>query len=147
MLKYRSAIMQESFTELEPEDYSASIPFPGTNRTWGNQDLINSIFWKESLRKPNKENELPKAGSAEWFMHAEKLRGYPIKILRQDNAKENVAAVKHARGKDWKLDFKAEFTARQTPQQNAIVETGFTVLAAQARSMMNAAQIPDILRF
>ncbi len=31
------------------------------------------------------------------YMHAEKLRGYPIKILRQDNAKENVAAVKHAR--------------------------------------------------
>ena len=45
------------------------------------------------------------------------------------------------------MDFKVEFTARQTPQQNAIVETGFTVLAAQARSMMNTAQIPENVRF
>ena len=36
---------------------------------------------------------------------------------------------------------------RKTPQCNSVVETGFTVLAAQARSMMNAAQIPEIMRF
>lgn len=81
------------------------------------------------------------------YMYTEKERGYPIKILRQDNAKENIAAIKHAHGSTWKLTFGAELTARKTPQQNLVVETGFTVLAAQARSMMNAVQIPAAMRF
>ncbi len=81
------------------------------------------------------------------YMHVKEKQGYPIKILQQDNAKENIAAIKLARGKDWKIVFKAEFTAQKTPQQNLVIQTGFTVLAAQARSMMNAAQSPDELRF
>ena len=64
-----------------------------------------------------------------------------------DNSGENVKSVKHARGKDWKLTFKAEFTARKMPQRNSVMETGFTVLVAQARSMINAAQVPEIMRF
>ncbi len=80
-------------------------------------------------------------------MHDKSKCGHPIKILRQDNAKENVAAVKMACGKDWKLEFKAEFKVRKTSQQNSIVETAFTVIAVQARSMMNVAQVPDKIRF
>ncbi len=80
------------------------------------------------------------------YLHGKSMRGNPIKILRQDNAKENVAAIKMARGKDWKLGFKAEFTAR-TPQQNLIAESAFTVIATQVQSMMNAAQLPNELRF
>jgi hypothetical protein len=34
------------------------------------------------------------------YMHAKEKQGYPIKILRQDNAKENIAAIKLARGED-----------------------------------------------
>ncbi len=49
-------------------------------------------------------------------------------------------------GKDWKIVFKAGFTARKTPQQNLIAETAFMVIAAQAQSMMNAAQLPNKLR-
>ncbi len=45
--------------------------------------------------------------------------------------------VKTAKGKDWKLDFEPE-----SPQQNSHAETSFTVIAAQARSIMVAAQIP-----
>ena len=44
------------------------------------------------------------------------------------------------------MSFKAELTAQKTPQQNLIEETAFTVIAVQARSMMNAAQIPDKMR-
>ncbi len=81
------------------------------------------------------------------YMHGEKECGYPIKILRQDNPKENVGMIKMAKGKDWKLTFLVELTARNTPQQNSKAETAFTVIAAQARSMLIAAQIPDKERF
>jgi len=99
--------MQESFTELESEDYSSSIPFPGTNRTWGSQELIKSIFWKESLRKPNKENDLPKAGTPEWFMQAEKLRyshyGKWVPKLLESNkhAGERILCIGSGLGTDW----------------------------------------------
>jgi hypothetical protein len=50
-------------------------------------------------------------------------------------------------GKDWKLDFTVKYTARKTPQQNLHVETLFTIIAAQARCMLIAGQIPNYERF
>jgi hypothetical protein len=52
-----------------------------------------------------------------------------------------------AQEKDWILGFKAEFTVQKTPQQNSIAKTAFTVIVAQARSMMCAAQLHNKLRF
>jgi hypothetical protein len=52
-----------------------------------------------------------------------------------------------AKGKDWKLDFAVEYTAQKTPQQNLHAETSFTVIAAQARCMLIAGQIPNTERF
>jgi hypothetical protein len=40
-----------------------------------------------------------------------------------------------------------ELTARNTPQQNLKAEMAFTVIAAKARSMLIAAQVPDLQRF
>jgi hypothetical protein len=80
-------------------------------------------------------------------MHSKAARGHPILILRQDNAKENLALIKMAKSQAWKLTFKEELTTRKTPQQNSKAETAFTVIAAQARSMMNAAQLSDKDRF
>ncbi len=80
-------------------------------------------------------------------MHSEAARGHPILILRQDNAKENLVLIKMAKSQAWKLTFKEELKARKTPQQNSKTETAFTVTAAQARSMMNAAQLSDKDRF
>ena len=80
------------------------------------------------------------------YMHGKLIQGHPIKVLRQDNTKEDVAAIKMAQGKDWKLGFKAEITVQKTPQQNSIAETAFRVIAAHARSMMNAVQLPNKLR-
>ncbi len=54
--------------------------------------------------------------------------------------------VKSAKGKNWKINFVAEFTARKTPQQNLHAKTLVTIIAAQARLMMVAAQIPDAER-
>jgi hypothetical protein len=48
-------------------------------------------------------------------MHSKKERGYPIQILRQDYAKENLALIKGAKGKDWKLTIAVELTVRNTP--------------------------------
>jgi hypothetical protein len=58
-----------------------------------------------------------------------------------------VALIKATKGKDWKLAIAVELTARNTPQQNMKAETAFTVIAAQARSMLIAAQVPDLQRF
>jgi hypothetical protein len=52
-----------------------------------------------------------------------------------------------AKGKDWKLDFVVEYTAQKTPQQNLHGEKSLTVIAAQARSMLIAGQIPNTERF
>ncbi len=81
------------------------------------------------------------------YMHIKKERGYPIQILRQDNAKEKVALIKAAKGKDWKLTIAVVLTARNTPQQNLKAEMAFTVIVAQARSMLIAVQVPDLQRF
>ncbi len=81
------------------------------------------------------------------LMHSEAERGHPIQILHQDNAGENVKLVKIAKGKDWKLDFIVEYTACKTPQQNSHTETSFTIIAAQARCMLIAAQVPNIEQF
>jgi hypothetical protein len=81
------------------------------------------------------------------LMHSEAERGHPIQILRQDNPGKNIKLVKTAKGKDWKLDFIVEYTACKTPQQNSHAETLFTIIAAQARCMLIAAQVPNNERF
>ncbi len=45
------------------------------------------------------------------YMHGKLMQGHPLKILKQDNSKENVAAIKMTQGKDQKIVSKAEFTA------------------------------------
>ncbi len=47
-----------------------------------------------------------------------------------------------AHSKEWKLDTSFNNKARKTPQQNLKAETGFTVIAAKARAMLSAAQVP-----
>jgi hypothetical protein len=66
--------------------------------------------------------------------------------LRQDNAGENVKLVKTAKGKDWKIDFAVEYTARKTPQQNSHAETSW-IIESQARCMLISAQVPNEERF
>jgi hypothetical protein len=70
------------------------------------------------------------------YMYYEKEHGHPIQVLHQDNAKEIVALIKTAKGKDWKLTFTMELTARKTPHSKA--KTAFTVIMAQVRSVLIA---------
>jgi hypothetical protein len=67
--------------------------------------------------------------------------GYPVLIIRQDNTGENKKLEKRLHSADWKLPVKMEYTAANTPQQNAPVEVEFTYLAAKARAAMHAAEV------
>ncbi len=58
-----------------------------------------------------------------------------------------MALIKAAKGKDWKLTIAVELTARNMPQQNLKAKTTFTVIMAQARSMLIAAQFTDLQKF
>jgi hypothetical protein len=75
-------------------------------------------------------------------IQAQITRGYPVLIMRQDNAGENKKLEKRLQSADWKLLVKIEYTAANTPQQNALVEVKFTYLAAKARAAMHAAAEP-----
>ncbi len=48
---------------------------------------------------------------------------------------------------DWKLPVKMDYTAANTPQQNALVEVKFTCLASKTRAAMHAAEVPRNRRF
>ncbi len=75
-------------------------------------------------------------------IHAQTARDYPVLILRQDNAGENKKLEKRLQRANWKLPMKMEYTATNTPQQNALVEVKFIYLAAKARAAMHAAEVP-----
>ncbi len=63
-------------------------------------------------------------------------------IIRQDNAGKNKKLIAMAHSEEWKLNTAFKNTAQKTPQQNSKAETGFTVIAAKARAMLSAVQVP-----
>ena len=67
--------------------------------------------------------------------------------LRQGNAGENKAIEDRCKESDWQLNIKFEYTARATSQQNSLVKTSFTVIAARARATMTDANLPTEHRF
>ena len=71
-----------------------------------------------------------------------KNQGTPVQAIRMDNAGENKSLVKALNGKNWQLYPKIEFTAKNTPQQNHLVEVGFATLYGRGRSMMTEANVP-----
>jgi hypothetical protein len=75
-------------------------------------------------------------------IQAQTARGYPVLIMRQDNAGENKKFEKRLQSTDWKPPVKMEYTAANTPQQNALVEVKLTYLAAKSRAAMHAAEMP-----
>jgi hypothetical protein len=76
-------------------------------------------------------------------LHSWKQSGKEVKILRMDNGGENKALVKRLNSKDWKMYPTVEYTARDTPQHNHMVEVGFATLYGRGRAMMKAANIPE----
>jgi hypothetical protein len=72
-------------------------------------------------------------------------RGIMVKILRCDNAGENMSAAKLCQDEGLGINF--EYTAPNTPQHsNGRVERKFTTLFGRIRSMLNGAKLTDSLR-
>ncbi len=88
----------------------------------------------------NKKNEFVESLCQR--IQAQTAGGYPVLIMRQDNAGENKTLEKRLQSADWKLQVKMEYTAANTQQQNALVEVKFTYLAALVgQSIQNSAGI------
>ena len=48
---------------------------------------------------------------------------------------------------DWKLNIKAEYTARDTPQQNSLAESAFRILWNNGRALMYCANLLEKQRY
>ncbi|MEM9078895.1 MAG: zinc finger CCHC domain-containing protein, partial [Bacteroidota bacterium] len=75
-----------------------------------------------------------------------KEHGLEVKTIRMDNGGENKKLVQRLNSKDWKLYPKIEYTARDTPQHNHLVEVGFSTLYGRGRAMMTAANVLKKIR-
>ena len=69
----------------------------------------------------------------------------PVHVVQQDNASENKILESRCSSADWKLNIKFEYTARNMPQQNHLVEVGFATIAGQGRAMMSHANLPGAI--
>ena len=81
------------------------------------------------------------------LMHRWGQAGILIKKLRMDNTGENIALEKRLKSESWKNPVEIEYTARDTPQQNSVVEVAFYALANKARAAMHHANLPMEMRF
>ncbi len=64
-----------------------------------------------------------------------------IKYIQHDDADENKAFIEMANGTKWCLHLVPEFTGAGTPQQNQLVELGFTSVSAQSLAMLSRANL------
>ena len=76
------------------------------------------------------------------FLHRMKQQGNMPTTIRMDNAGENIKLQQAAEGREWKLGLQYEFTAPNTPQQNALAEVAFPTVMNRANAMCEAGNIP-----
>ena len=63
--------------------------------------------------------------------------GKHCKYMCMDNSGKNKKFLKQSKSADWKLTYKAEFTAINSSKQNSIVEIKFATIASRGRTMYN----------
>ena len=74
--------------------------------------------------------------------------GRPVEKIRCDNAGENKLLEAKLKSAAWKLnEIGFEYTAANTPQQNAVVEKKFDTLYCRGRAMMICANVPLAKRY
>ena len=83
-----------------------------------------------------KKNE-PVKPIIEWIKALKARHEIQVKIIRCDNAGENIILEKESDKNDLGIMF--EYTAPGTPQQNGVVERAFATVMGRARAMMNHA--------
>jgi hypothetical protein len=69
--------------------------------------------------------------------------GVEIKRLCMDNGGENKSLANMLKSKDSKFPLKIEYTARDTPQQNSLVETAFAANVRRSLAVYVAAGVPQ----
>ena len=67
--------------------------------------------------------------------------------MRCDNAGKNKTTEKLANSAQWKLSIQLEHTARNTPQQNSPVETGFARVLNKSKTLLIDSNVPYLLRY
>ena len=72
--------------------------------------------------------------------------GLLVENIRCDNAGENKDLEETFNGEKWKLNINFEYTARDTPQQNSLVETGFYIVLNKGRAMLIDSNVPYNMR-
>ena len=81
----------------------------------------------------------------DWIRIFEKDTGKRVQHIRLDNSGENVK-LREKVNEYPDLKIKFEYTAPHTPQQNGKIERKFATLYGKVRSMLNAAQLSEMLR-
>jgi hypothetical protein len=77
------------------------------------------------------------------LLHKWKGQGRPVKYIRCDNAGENKKLEQRLNSNDWKMgNIRFEYTARDTPQANCLVEIAFSTLYNRTRAMLHHANVP-----
>ena len=105
-------------------------------------DKLTGMKWSEFYERKSDMVEPTCIQFNKW-----KQDGKPVGIVRCDNGGENKALETRCESADWKLGIVFEWTARNTPQQNSLVEVGFTTIGNRGRAMMIAANVAYALRF
>jgi hypothetical protein len=80
-------------------------------------------------------------------LHQWKQNSITVNYIRLNNAGENKLLKQRCHSEDWKFNTLLEFTARATPQQNALAELGFATLANRGGAMISAANVPETIRY
>jgi hypothetical protein len=89
------------------------------------QLIVNSFTCMELTESHAKKSDMPDASC--WLFQALKEQGLTVQRLRMDNSGENKDFAAQLKSKEWQHPVKIEFTARDTSQQNSLVETTFAV--------------------
>ena len=74
-----------------------------------------------------------------------KIMKVNTKYIRMDNGGENLELETHLRNE--KLNIQVEYTPRETPQHNRVVERSFQTLYNRIREIINGDEIYGSLRF
>jgi len=81
-----------------------------------------------------------------WNVWKEQLN-ITVKRVRMDNAGENRSLEKCANGEKWKMGIDFSYTARDTPQQNSLVERRFATSSNRGRALLAEANVPQKERY
>ena len=89
-------------------------------------DELTGMKWSDFFETKDDMVEPTCEKWGKWKQH-----GKAVKFVRMDNAGENKLLEKRCDSATWKLGIVFEYTARDTPQQNHLVEIGIATIGKE----------------